>query len=248
MNCPLCNAGSSRSLVTKKRTFFVCDSCCFIWADPRSYLDETAERLRYGLHNNDRTNVGYVQFLTNILEQGLLRWKTLHHIDEPAVGAEAHLPLILDWGSGPNPVATDLLRERDFQVLSYDPIYGPQLPLTPQSFDIIFCIEVAEHFKNPLQDFNAMLNYLKPGGLLVFHTHIIPQDVFYAQALAKALAKASALEAFFQSWWYKEDPTHVSFYSEQAFKNLAQINKLYYEKTEKPGDKGAGKLHFFIKA
>jgi len=186
MNCPLCNAGSSRSLVTKKRTFFVCDSCCFIWADPRSYLDDTAERLRYGLHNNDRTNAGYVQFITQILDRGLQRWKTLHHIDEPSVDAEAHFPLILDWGSGPNPVATELLRERNFQVSSYDPIYGPQLPLNHQSFDIIFCIEVAEHFKNPLQDFNAMVNYLKPGGLLVVHTHTIPQDVFYAQALAKA--------------------------------------------------------------
>lgn len=242
MNCPLCNAGSSRSLVTKKRTFFVCDSCCFIWADPRFYLDKTAERLRYGLHNNDRTNAGYVQFITQILDRSLQRWKILHHIDEPSVEVAAPNPLILDWGSGPNPVATELLRERDFQVSSYDPIYGPQLPLNHQSFDIIFCIEVAEHFKNPLQDFNAMVHYLKPGGLLVVHTHTIPQDVISATASAQT----SALETFFQSWWYKEDPTHVSFYSKQSLKYLAQIHKLFYEKTEEPGDKGGGKLHFFI--
>jgi pseudouridine kinase len=236
MNCPLCDGPPRRNLSTKKRSFFVCDSCGFIWADPKTHLDQEAERTRYRLHENSRDNDGYVNFITAILDRGLQRWETLHHIDEPTGGTAACKPLVLDWGAGPEPLATELLRDRGYEVQSYDPLFGPPLPPLDRLFDIILCIEVAEHFKRPPEDFITMARYLKPGGLLLIHTHTLQKDLF--------AAKENTLREFFSPWWYKEDPTHVSFYSERSLRALGFISGLRYEKPEGAEPE---KLHFFVK-
>ncbi len=199
------------------------------------------------LHNNNRHNEGYVQFISSILDRTLQQWNVLYHIDEHKGGRSLHLSPsggaalhILDWGSGPEPVASELLRERGFQVESYDPLFGPPLPHEHQRFDIILCIEVAEHFKNPPADVTAMARYLKPGGLLAVHTHTLPMETL--------TGAAEDLARFFNSWWYKEDPTHVAFYSETSLRALGLIGGLRYECGSDSGDgSGQGTLHYFIK-
>ncbi|WP_041396179.1 PfkB family carbohydrate kinase [Gracilinema caldarium] len=213
--------------MTKKRSFFACDSCGFVWADPKSFLDREAEQNRYMLHNNNRYNKEYVQFISTILNRVLQRWNII--VNDAA-------PRILDWGSGPEPVASELLREQGFQVESYDPFFGPSLPQEQQRFDIIICIEVAEHFKNPLADFAAMNHYLKPGGLLAVHTHTLPDQYFSI--------KNDEISRFFSSWWYKEDPTHVAFYSEITLRTLGFVCGLHYEHGDGSDE---GTLHYFIK-
>lgn len=188
------------------------------------------------LHDNSRENKGYVAFITSILDRTVHQWKVLHHIDDPTAGAADCTPQVLDWGAGPEPVATELLRERGYEVQPYDPLFGPPLPSENHLFDIILCIEVAEHFKNPAADFEIMARYLKPGGLLAVHTHTIPKGLF--------AAKEHTLTNYFVPWWYKEDPTHVSFYSETSLGLLAFISGLSYEPSEGTDSEN---LHFFVK-
>ncbi|MCA1950934.1 MAG: PfkB family carbohydrate kinase [Treponema sp.] len=235
MNCPLCDRPSTEIISTKRRSFYSCSLCGFVWADPASYLSSEEEEKRYGLHENSRENAGYVRFLSEILDQGLQYWyssrRSQAYHQEGTLDATGTAPLVLDWGSGPNPLASDLLRERGCTVYSYDPLFGLPLPPEDQRFDIIFCIEVAEHFKDPLKDFSAMARYLKCGGLLIIHTHKIPREVFAGEV--------GSLKDFFAPWWYKEDPTHVSFYSDQSLEVLALHSGLHFIQGEK--------LHFFTK-
>ena len=234
MNCPLCDTPTEYSISTKKRSFYACSSCGLLWADPSGYLDRESEKARYNLHENSRENEGYVRFIEAILETGLKHWQVLNNMDGYTDGGLDSRPLILDWGSGPEPLASELLRERGFRIHSYDPLFGPSLTSEDQLFDIIFCIEVAEHFKHPLDDFDAMARRLKVGGLLLVHTHTIPADVF--------TPTGEALRDFFIPWWYKEDPTHVAFYSEPSLQVLASCGGLQYEALD-----GEGTLHGFVK-
>lgn len=235
MNCPVCEEPASASFRDKRRSFYYCSSCSFIWAHPKSYLDEQQERLRYNLHTNTREDAGYVAFLESILNRALERWNAMYRFPGAfCSGKTEPQPRILDWGSGPQAILSELVRERGYTVYSYDPLYAPQLPPGQRSFDILFCIEVAEHFKDPVGEFLQLSSYLKPGGLLVVHTHTVPRKIF--------AEGEGPLQGFFSRWWYKEDPTHVSFYSENTLQILASLSGFRYEAADRDG-----KLHFFVR-
>ncbi len=195
MTCPICDSSRVRPLSSPRRSFYRCGDCAFAWADPAFRLDPEAARVRYALHRNRRDDAGYVAFLGTIIDAAL-----------------AHTPgarRVLDWGSGPAPVGADLLRERGLAVSVYDPLYAPVLPEPEAVFDLVFCIEVAEHFERPLQDFADLASRLRPGAGLALHTHLAPED-----------------DEAFLSWWYTEDPTHVSFYTLQSLTLLADLAAL----------------------
>jgi len=136
--------------------------------------------------------VGYQAYLARIVDEVL----------DQARDAGVSVRRILDWGSGPVAAASNLLRERGLEVYSYDPLYAPQIP-ERKDFDLVLCIEVAEHFRSPLEDFLTMASHARPGGLLAVRTLFVPEG-----------------DESFASWWYKEDRTHLSFYSEKALSIL----------------------------
>ena len=61
---------------------------------------------------------GYLAYLASIIDEVLAL----------ARDAGVSVRRILDWGSGPVAVASSLLRERGFEVYSYDPLYAPRVP------------------------------------------------------------------------------------------------------------------------
>lgn len=110
----------------------------------------------------------------------------------------------LDFGCGPAPVLAEMLRERGLQVDIYDPFYAPFDEALTKSFDIITCTEAIEHFHNPAKEWSMLINMLKPSGILAIMTkRVIDRERF-------------------KNWHYKNDPTHVSFFSESTFSFLAQ--------------------------
>ncbi len=119
--------------------------------------------------------------------------------DRLALGAEG-----LDYGCGPGPALPSLLQERGFTMQLYDPLFldRPE-PLTRQ-YDFITCTEVIEHFRHPRQDFDRLFAMLKPKGFLGIMTKL----VIDAEAFAR--------------WHYKNDPTHISFFSRLTFRWLAE--------------------------
>ena len=189
--CPVCGAPGCRAISTPRRSFFRCPSCSFVRAAPGSRPSPEAARERYVLHRNSRDDKGYVEFLSRI-------------VDRVAGTCGPGLSRVLDWGSGPTPVCSELLRDRGYRVDSWDPHFAPGALPPEGAFDAVLCVEVAEHFDDPRSDFFSMAARLRPGGFLFVHTSVVPEE-----------------DADFLRWWYQEDPTHVSFYSAASFRVLA---------------------------
>lgn len=111
----------------------------------------------------------------------------------------------LDFGSGPGPVLAQLLREEGFEVDIYDPYFSPLKVYEGKEYQLITSTEVFEHLKNPLETAALLKRHMSDKGLLVVMTqfHPGPEE--------------------FKDWWYRRDPTHISFFVPQTFKVIAEI-------------------------
>jgi hypothetical protein len=176
-----------------RRTFFRCDECCFSFLHPDLIPDEEAALTRYKQHHNDDNSKGYHQFLSQIIERALYY--------------AGNVQTVIDWGSGPNPAASNIMRNQGLSVFSWDPYFSAADIPQKAYYDLGICIEAAEHFIQPQKDFSAFFETLKPGAFAVIHTHLAPKD-----------------DNEFLRWWYTEDITHVSYYSVRALELLGEMN------------------------
>jgi len=110
---------------------------------------------------------------------------------------------VLDYGSGENAVMTRILLDRNISAVAYDPNYYP-LSSVDGAFDLIIACESSEHFRNPREEFQRILTHLKPGGYLYCRTELLDST------------------PYFSAWYYKNDPTHIFFYSKDTFLYLAE--------------------------
>lgn len=117
----------------------------------------------------------------------------------------------LDFGCGPSPVLANLLKQQGHSVSLYDPFYFPETDVLSKHYDFISSTEAIEHFHQPAKEWQIWLNCLKPGGWLAIMTkRVINKDRF-------------------ANWHYKNDITHVSFFSEATFAFLAHRDGLSVE-------------------
>jgi SAM-dependent methyltransferase len=117
----------------------------------------------------------------------------------------------LDFGCGPGPTLTQILQEQGFSMEIYDPIYADLPEVLQQQYDFITCTEVVEHFQQPGKEFKNLFSLLKPGGILGIMTKL----VIDAEAFAH--------------WHYKNDLTHISFFSITTFKWLAKQHQCHID-------------------
>ena len=110
----------------------------------------------------------------------------------------------LDFGCGPTPLMERLFCEAGHTCQSYDPIYFPDDELLRKRYAFISVSEAAEHFHTPKLTFQILYDVLLPGGWL----GIMTKRVIDAPRFA--------------TWHYKNDPTHVSFYSDKTFAFIAE--------------------------
>jgi 2-polyprenyl-3-methyl-5-hydroxy-6-metoxy-1,4-benzoquinol methylase len=122
----------------------------------------------------------------------------------------ALLPLLspaasgLDFGCGPGPVLAAMLNEAGHDMQVYDPLYAPIPDRLNRCYDFVTCSEVVEHFRQPDHEFALLFSLLNPGG----HLAIMTKRVLSANA--------------FSHWHYKQDQTHINFYSEASLQWLAE--------------------------
>lgn len=118
---------------------------------------------------------------------------------------------ILDYGSGPCPALAHLFENKGFKVDCYDPFFGPQ-DIPHKSYNIITATESIEHFHKPAVEWQHWMELLEPEGWLAIMTkRVLSADKF-------------------ANWHYKNDPTHVSFFSVVTFTWLArkyQLNVIF---------------------
>lgn len=109
----------------------------------------------------------------------------------------------LDFGCGPTPLLASILEEHGHSMQIYDPYFFPNASVLERSYQLITCTEAIEHFHHPQREWSLWMSMLAPGGMLA----IMTKRVISAERFA--------------TWHYKNDPTHVSFFSEATFSWLA---------------------------
>lgn len=194
--CPICSNPNTTIWTHPKRktTYYLCPNCEAIFMDPIHFPTHETELKKYLEHENDLENQGYVNFLENFIDATVV-----------PVLKEGH---ILDYGSGPNPVLSILLKQRGYNVDIYDPYFHREIPSNIH-FDLITSTEVVEHFHEPLTSFEQMVKLLKPKGYLCILTLFHHNDMQH-----------------FEDWFYQRDPTHVIFYRPKTLSVLANLLNL----------------------
>ena len=86
----------------------------------------------------------------------------------------------------------------------FDPFYAPQKNVFTAQYDFITASEVVEHLHDPAAELARLWSILKPGGWLGIMTKL-----------------ALDREAF-SRWHYKNDPTHICFFSRKTMDWLAR--------------------------
>ena len=101
----------------------------------------------------------------------------------------------MDFGCGPGPALAAMLEEAGHSVVRYDVFYAPDPQALSSTYDFITATEVVEHLSQPGPELACLWSLLRPGGWL--------------GVMTKLVANREA----FTRWHYKNDPTHISFFS-----------------------------------
>jgi hypothetical protein len=109
----------------------------------------------------------------------------------------------LDFGCGPGPTLSEMFKEAGHQIEVFDPHYAPDAQVLIDLYDFITASEVVEHLQDPSTELNLLWSIIKPGGWLGIMTKL-------------ALDKTA-----FSTWHYKNDPTHICFFSRETMDWLA---------------------------
>lgn len=197
MTCPLCGFRTSRNPAVRPwaeirgQAYARCPRCTYIYLDRSRLPSRGEEKARYLRHRNDPADPGYRSYLEEFVRKAVLPYA-------PPGGR------ILDFGSGPVPALAALLGDHGFAATAYDPYFAPDPPYRAGPFDLIAIHEVAEHLSRPYFEFARLARILAPGGRFAVRTRFAPED-----------------PGEFRTWWYREDPTHVGFFSSRSFAVLA---------------------------
>ena len=110
----------------------------------------------------------------------------------------------LDYGSGPGPTLSVMFEEQGYDIQIYDYFYANNPEVLNDTYDFITCTETIEHIHNPKTDLVRLWKQLNVNGYL------------------GVMTKQVDTKERFSSWHYKNDPTHVCFYSKTTFNWLAK--------------------------
>lgn len=108
----------------------------------------------------------------------------------------------LDFGCGREPTLSVLFEEAGFSCANYDLHYFNDPAVLKTQYDFLTCSETIEHFQTPRIEFERFLTLVKPGGWIGIMTQL----------------RNDAPP--FEKWFYKNDSTHLCFFSKQSFQWL----------------------------
>lgn len=186
----MCGGGAEAFLSAGGRDYRRCGTCALTFLSAAQHADPARERARYAEHRNAPDDPGYRAFLDRLLAPLSARL---------APGASG-----LDYGCGPGPTASVMMRERGFAMADYDPYFAPDAAALARTYDFVVATEVLEHLRRPADDLARLDGLLKPGGTLGAMTGVLEDD------------------AAFAGWWYRSDFTHIAFYRPETLAWIAR--------------------------
>jgi len=145
----------------------------------------------------------------NPTDEGYRRF--LSRVADPILARIAPTSHGIDFGCGPGPTLSLMLQEQGHTMSLYDIYYHPDKSVLEQSYDFMTATEVIEHLYDPNTVWQQWLNLVKPGGWIGLMTKMVID-----------------VEAF-ACWHYKNDQTHVIFFSQKTFQYLAERDQLELE-------------------
>lgn len=193
IECKIC--GSNTRVIKDTQfdiDYYKCLECEFIHMDKNNRVSFDGERAVYDLHENSLESEGYVNMFRKFLDKSVTPFKT------EGKG--------LDFGSGPEPVLMQLInRDYKFDMENYDLHYQPEKIYEGKKYDLVVSTEVVEHLADPMEVFELIYDILCDGGIFAFMTILHYND-----------------DESFNNWWYRRDETHISFFSENTLKVIAE--------------------------
>jgi hypothetical protein len=117
----------------------------------------------------------------------------------------------LDFGCGNGPTLSKMFEEKEHTVNLFDKYYFNDPSVLFKKYDFITATEVIEHLSNPKFELDRLIKTLRANGWLGIMTKLV-QD-----------------KNAFSNWHYKNDPTHICFYSAKTFEWIASKYDLNIE-------------------
>jgi hypothetical protein len=108
----------------------------------------------------------------------------------------------LDFGSGPGPTLSLMFSECGHEMNIYDHYFANDSSVFEKKYDFITATEVVEHLFDPLSELDLLWSCLKHGAYLGIMTSLLKD------------------KDSFPKWYYKDDETHVTFFSKKTFQWL----------------------------
>jgi hypothetical protein len=189
--CPLCAAVDSLPFYADARRRYWRCQRCQLVFVPASYQLSAAAELAVYQQHENHMDDPGYRQFLNRAAQPLLARL-------PATGGA----LGIDIGCGPGPLLAKIITEAGHHCDYSDPLFYPERTVGC-GYDFITLTEVVEHMANPSIDLLGLAQRLKAGGWLVVMT--------------KRVADAER----FAGWHYKNDPTHISFFSDATLSWVA---------------------------
>lgn len=110
----------------------------------------------------------------------------------------------LDYGCGPGPTISKMGKEMSIRIEDYDLYYFNHPELLQKKYDFVIMTEVIEHVADAVSLLRQLDSLLKPNAILAIMTkRVIKQQKF-------------------GNWHYKNDLTHIRFYSLKTFEWIAK--------------------------
>ncbi len=245
--CPLCGSCNAAHFhQDKRRDYFRCVECFLVFVPKHQHLSAELEKSEYDKHENQLNDPGYLSFLSRLAiplltELGyqalgiafnnsaassadiieLSRLSSNDSLKQASIKTTENAPKFksiikpeelelkgielegLDFGCGPGPALAHELERLGFFMNLYDLYYQPDTTPLNRQYDFVTCTEVIEHFNHPAKPVEQLFSLVKESGVLAIMTKLVID------------------QERFKSWHYKNDLTHVSFFSQQTFLWLA---------------------------
>ena len=194
-SCRICQS-SSNLFFQNSRTFYKCPECLLIFSED---IPKKEDEDRHYKTQWETTDSEFWKSQVDVLVDLINHYRTPKHI--------------LDFGSGSGEMT------REFQMRGYD--ITPLEPMIhgylqdqdyPHRFDVVIAVEVLEHLPDPWHEIREIENVLAPDGIVIFST-----------LLTNAFIDHPDAALHFKNWWYKDDPTHISFFCNHVLSKMAAM-------------------------
>lgn len=221
--CPLCDhLEVAHFYKDKRRDYFQCQQCKLVFVPKPFHLNSENEKAEYDKHDNQLEDIGYLSFLSRVAKPVITKLSNAdiaecfannNRTTDDFYNSLAEIEG-LDFGCGPGPALATELSRLGFKMSLYDIYYHDDKSNLNRQYDFVTCTEVVEHFNEPATGIKQLFNLVKPGGMLAIMTKLVIN------------------QQRFKHWHYKNDPTHISFFSEDTFSYIAQHYNLELEFTD----------------